>query len=167
MTGLIGPFYVVYVAKLSGGVEKLGLAFGIMVIVRSCTTYFAGFYSDKMGRKPLLYISAYSNAIVLFLYTLITEPYQLYILQAMLGVVDGISGTVSTSFLGDLTVKARRGRTIGKFNAIVGMSSGVGLFIGGYMIKIYGFKFIFYFASIIVALSTIFLFFLNEDANEE
>jgi MFS family permease len=62
-----------------------------------------------------------------------------------------------------LTIKAERGRNVGRFNAIVGFSSGIGLFFGGYMVKFYGLKALFYLASIIVALSTMLLFFIKED----
>jgi MFS family permease len=165
--GLIGPFYVVYVSKLSGGMEKLGLAFGIMILVQSVTTYLAGRFSDKLGRKPFLFITAYTDSVILFLYTVIHETYQLYILQAMLGITNGIVNTISTSLLGDLTVKAKRGRSIGKFNAIVGISSGIGLLFSGYIVKLYGLKSLFYLASVIVALSTILLFFIKEKNNPE
>jgi len=161
--GLIGPFYVVYVAELSGGMEKLGLAFSIMILVQAGTTYFAGHFSDRLGRKPFLFLTAYTDALILFLYTIISKTYQLYILQAMLGITNGIVTTISTSLLGDLTVKAKRGKSIGRFNAVVGLSSGIGLFVGGYMVKIYGLKSLFYFASIIVALSTVLLLFIKED----
>jgi hypothetical protein len=40
--GFIGPFYVLQVEKLSGGMEKLGFAFSIMVLLQSTTTYIAG-----------------------------------------------------------------------------------------------------------------------------
>ena len=68
--GLIGPFYVVYVEKLSGGMEKLGIAFSIMILLQSLTTYFAGHYSDKLGRKPFLFLTAYADASILLLYTI-------------------------------------------------------------------------------------------------
>lgn len=160
--GLIGPFYVVYVSELSGGMEKLGLAFSIMVLVQSGTTYLAGHFSDKLGRRLFLFITAYTDAAVLFMYTVISEPYQLYILQAMLGITNGIVGTIKTSLLGDLTTKAKRGRSVGKFNAFVSLSSAIGLFLGGYLVKLYGIKSLFYLASVVVALSTVLLLFIKE-----
>jgi MFS family permease len=167
ITGLIGPFYVVYVSKLSGGMEKLGLAFSIMVLVQSATTYLAGRFSDKLGRKPFLFMTAYTDATILFLYTVIQETHQLYILQALLGLTNGVVGTIKTSLLGDLTTKAKRGRSVGKFNAIVSLSSAIGLALGGYMAKLYGLKSLFYLASIVVALSTILLFFIKESDSEK
>jgi len=161
--GFIGPFYVLQVEKLSGGMEKLGIAFSIMVLVQALTTYFAGRFSDKLGRKPFLFLTAYTDAVTLFLYTVIKETYQLYLLQAMLGITNGIAGTIGTSLLGDLTIKEKRGRTIGRFNAIVSLFAATGLFLGGYLVKLYGLKSLFYVASIVVVCSTIFLFFFKED----
>ena len=160
--GLIGPFYVVYVATLSGGMEKLGIAFSIMILFQSLTSYLAGHFSDKLGRRPFLFVTAYADTIILFLYTVIHETYQLYLLQGMLGITNGIVDTISTSLLGDLTIKEKRGKTVGKFNAIVGLSSAVGLSLGGYMAKYYGLKSLFYLASLVVALSTVLLFFIKE-----
>ena len=161
--GFIGPFYVLQVEKLSGGVEKLGLAFSIMVLLQAATTYVVGGYSDRLGRKPFLITTAFVDATVIFLYTVIKEQYQLYLLQAVLGVTNGIVGTVSTSLLGDLTIKEQRGKTVGKFNAIVSLSSAAGLLLGGYLAKAYGLQYLFYLASLSIASSTALLFFLRED----
>ena len=161
--GLIGPFYVVYVAGLSGGMEKLGFAFSIMVLFQSATSYLAGRFSDKLGRRPFLIVTAYVDTTILFLYTVIDGTYQLYLLQGMLGITNGVIDTISTSLLGDLTIKEKRGKAVGKFNAIVGLSSAVGLSVGGYMVKYYGIKSLFYLASLVVALSTVLLFFIRED----
>jgi len=142
--------------------EKLGFAFAIMILLQSFTSYFAGRFSDKLGRRPFLFITAYADAAILLLYTVIHETYQLYLLQGILGITSGVGDTISTSLLGDLTIKEKRGRTVGTFNAIVGFSSAVGLSLGGYMAKFYGLKSLFYLASIVVALSTALLFFIRE-----
>jgi len=163
ISGLIGPFYVVYVEKLSGGMEKLGIAFSIMVLFQSLSSYLAGRFSDKLGRRPFLFLTAYADAIVLILYTVIQDTFQLYLLQGILGVTNGITGTISTSLLGDLTIKEKRGKSIGKFNALVGLSSAAGLSLSGYIAKFYGLKSLFYIASLVVALSTILLFFIREN----
>ena len=160
--GLIGPFYVVYVERLSGGMEKLGIAFSIMVLFQALTSYVAGNFSDKLGRKPFLFLTSYVDAFVLFLFTVIDETYQLYLLQGMLGITNGVAETISTSLLGDLTIKEKRGKAVGKFNAIVSLASAAGLAMGGYMVKLYGLKSLFYLASAVVALSTVLLFFIRE-----
>jgi DHA1 family multidrug resistance protein-like MFS transporter len=160
--GLIGPFYVIYVEKLSGGMEKLGLAFAIMVFVQSVVSYYAGRFSDRLGRKPFLLLTGFCDSAILFLYTVISSSLQLYLLQAALGTTNAVAGTMKQALLGDLTIKAKRGTDIGRFNAVVGLFSAAGLALGGYAIKVYGIKFIFYFASAVVALATFLLVFMRE-----
>lgn len=165
--GLIGPFYVVYVQEMSGGMEKLGIAFAIMVFLQSLTTYLAGHFSDKLGRKPFLFITPYVDAVVLVLYTLITTTHHLYILQGILGITNGIHDTIRTSLLGDLTVKEERGGVVGKFNAIVSFASALGLALSGFLVKYYGIELLFYVAAAVVALSTILLLFIEEGGTYE
>ena len=142
--------------------EKLGIAFSITVLFQSLASYLSGHFSDKLGRRPFLIVTAYVDSAILLLYTVIHETYQLYLLQGMLGITNGVIDTISTSLLGDLTIKEKRGKEVGRFNAIVGLSAAIGLSLGGYMVKYYGIKSLFYLASFVVALTTVLLFFIRE-----
>lgn len=161
--GLIGPFLVLYVEKVSGGIEKVGLAYGIMIFLEAITNYVAGHFSDKLGRKPLLFLTLWADAIVVFLYTVVDRAYQVYILQALMGITTGVFATISTALLGDMTVKENRGASVGRFNAIVCFTAAGGVSLGGYVIKAYSYKPLFYFSSIVIALSTVLLFFIKEE----
>ncbi len=162
--GLIGPFYVIHVKKLSGGMEKLGIAFGIMIFFQSLASYVAGKSSDRLGRKPFLFLIAYVNSVILFLYTTIKGTTQLYILQGFFGISNGVSQTISTSLLVDITTREKRGKAVGIFHAIVGIASSLGLVLSGYAVKMYGLKTIFYLASFVLFFSTLLLFGIREDS---
>jgi len=154
---------VVHVERLSGGMEKLGIAFSIMIFFQSLASYVAGRSSDRLGRKPFLFLIAYVDAIIIFLYTVIKGTHELYILQGLFGISNGVSHTISISLLGDITTKKKRGKAIGIFHAIVGIASSLGLVLSGYVAKLYGIKTIFYIASFALFFSTIFLFGIRED----
>ncbi len=160
--GMIGPFYTLYIAGKSGGMEKLGFAFSIMILVQAAASYYVGRYSDRMGRKPFLFVMAYVDAFVLFCYTIVDRPYQIYILQALLGLTNAVSLTIRGSLLADLTKVDTRGSEIGRFNALVSVFTAVGFTLGGYLAKFYGLKSIFYFGAVVIACSTILLFFIRE-----
>ena len=160
--GLVGPFYVLYISKISGTTEKLGIAFSIMVLVQSLTSYVVGRYSDKMGRKPFLLMMGLLDAAILLAYTVADKTYHIYVLQGLLGVTNAMSMTIRGTILGDLTKTEKRGTDIGKYNAIVGIFSGIGIVIGGYVTKIYGLKSIFYLGAVMIILSSSLLFFLPE-----
>ncbi len=160
--GMIGPFYTLYVAKISGGMEKLGFAFSIMILMQAAASYFVGHYSDRLGRKPFLFAMAYTDTVILFCYTVVNQPYQIYILQALLGVTNAVSLTIRGTLLADLTRIEKRGTEIGRFNALVSIFTACGFTLGGYLAKYYGLKSIFYFGALIIAISTVLLFFIRE-----
>ena len=160
--GLSGPFYVLYIKDVAGGVDQLGFAYAVMIFSQAIASYYMGKLSDRHGRKHLMIISTYADALILLFYTLISLPTQLFVLQVGLGITNAVAGTTRQALLGDLTVRANRGLEIGKFNAIVGVFSSVGLAAGGVLAKIYGIKSIFYIASISIAFSTTLLFAIKE-----
>ncbi len=160
--GLVGPFYVLYVSKISGTTEKLGIAFSIMILVQSLTSYAVGRYSDRMGRKPFLLMTGLLDAAILLAYTVADSTYHIYILQGLLGVTNAMSLTIRGTILGDLTKRERRGTDIGKFNAIVGIFSGIGIALGGYITNVYGLKSIFYLGAAVIFLSSFLLVFIPE-----
>jgi len=161
--GLLGPFFILHVESLSTGVELLGIAFGVSVFSCSASAYYAGKLSDRFGRKPFLYLISYIGAIVLILYTVVETTQQLLILQALLGAIVGASGTIETAMLGDLTEKANRGTSIGKYDAIIYVGGAIGLTLSGFAVSKYGIEVLFYIAATMIIISTIFLYFIDEN----
>jgi len=161
--GLIGPFYYLYVNQLGGGsLEQFGIAFGIMYFTSALASIIAGKYSDKLGRKPFLIGTSLMYAIVIYAYTVINSDIQLYVAQALIGVIGSIEQTMNASFLGDVTKKSKRGFQIGVFHSLVEMFSGIAIVIGGFLIGAAGFKIIFYIVSILIAIGSVILLGLKE-----
>ena len=161
-SGLIGPFYVLYIQKIGGTIENLGIAFGILAFFSAITTYFAGKYSDKIGRKPLLIFAGYLIAILFLLYLLIKTTFQLYILQAIFGVVNSIFAVTERILIADITKSKTRGVQIGTYDAIVGVVASLALVIGGFLIGKFGFEIVFYIFSVLGIISTTLLFLVKE-----
>ena len=160
--GLFGPFYLIFINDIGGSIENFGIAVGLIVLSGALTSYFAGKYSDSFGRKPFLIIGGYASAIIVFLYTIIGALWQLYLIQIMSGIISAIFETSESSFLGDVTEKDSRGKDIGKYDAMVGIAEAFAIFIGGFLVGIFGFEFIFYMVAIIFVVSTTMLFKLKE-----
>jgi len=161
--GLIGPFYIVYVQKIGGGsIENLGIAFGILGIFSALTAYFAGKYSDKLGRKPLLILTGYLSAILFLLYLLVKTSLQLFVLQAVVGIVGSIFRVVSNVLLADITHHKIRGMQIGLYNLIVGGFTSLALIAGGFLIGKIGFVVVFYIFAALTIIATTMLFLIKE-----
>ncbi|MDA8082361.1 MAG: MFS transporter [Nitrospiraceae bacterium] len=160
--GMIGPFYAIYVAKISGGLEKVGFSFSIMILVQAASSYYVGRYSDRLGRRPFLFAAAYMDAVILFCYTMADQAYQIYILQGLLGITNAVNMTIRGSLLADITQADSRGLEIGRFNALVSIFTAGGFTLGGFMAKDFGLQSIFYFGAVTIACSTVLLFFVHE-----
>lgn len=154
--GLVGPFYFLYVNQLGGGdLQQFGIAFGIMIFMSSLVSLIAGRYSDRLGRKPFLIGTSLIYAMILYSYTLINSVVELYILQALFGIIDAIAHTVDVSLLGDITKKSRRGFQVGVIKSIVNMFAGTAVVLGGVLADSAGFKIIFYIAVILIAIESV------------
>lgn len=127
ITGIWGPFYALYVKNLGGSLENFGIAFGLLTISSAVTSYIAGRYSDKIGRKPFLITSNLLQATLLVSYVFITSILQLFLVQILLGVSDSIWVISEAALLGDITKKKSRGRTLGKYKSIIGVLQGVAM----------------------------------------
>ena len=160
--GLFGPFYLIFINKIGGDIENFGIAVGLVVLAGALTSFIAGKYSDRFGRKPFLIIGGYASAIIVFLYTVIGSLWQLYLLQILNGVVHTVFDTSELAFLGDITKKSRRGRDVGKYHAFLGMAEALAIFAGGFLIGSFGFEIVFYIITIIFIISTTFMLKLKE-----
>ena len=160
--GLFGPFYLIFISQIGGSIENFGFAVGLVVLSGALTSFIAGRYSDRFGRKPFLITGGYASAVIVFLYTVIGSLWQLYLLQILSGLVAALFETSESSFLGDITEKERRGSEIGKYDAMVGIAEAVAIFIGGLLVGRFGFEIVFYTVSLIFLFSTTLMFRLRE-----
>jgi len=161
-SGLIGPFYVLYINKLGGSIENFGIAYGLLIFIQSLASYFTGKYSDKLGRKVFLIVSNLASAIVFLLYLFVSTLWQLFILQILNGLNTAMWFVAETAFLADITKKKTRGLILGKYRTIVGLLTGFAMISGGLIVGKFGFELIFYIYSFITALSTLPLFLIKE-----
>jgi len=152
--GLFGSFYLIFINKIGGSIENFGMAVGLVMFFSAITSFIAGKYSDKIGRKPFLIISGYSSVIIILLYTLINSLWQLYLLQIFNGIISAIFEISEHAFLGDITSRSKRGYSLGRYFLIVGIVEAVAVFIGGILVGKFGFKIIFYVISLIFGIST-------------
>ncbi len=151
--GLFAPFFIVFLKDFGGSIEQFGFSLGIAAFAAAITSYYSGRHSDRFGRRPFLIAGIISYSLIIFAYTLITELWQLYILQILFGIFGALIYTMTTAFLGDVTKRSSRGTDVGKFHAAVGVLAALAMMGGGFVVGSLGYKIIFYATALLALLS--------------
>jgi Major Facilitator Superfamily. len=163
--GLIGPLYLVLIEDVAPGTTTYGIALGTLILFQAGASYFAGDILDRTGRKKLLYIISYSSSLLLILYTIVNSIWELFLLQAIAGMIMGITDTLQISVIGNMTTTANRDKEVGKFYAKIGVATALGFVFGGFAIGKFGLNPVFYVSAIAVFFSTILLMMIKESDN--
>jgi len=111
-------------------------AIGVVVAVYSIVQFLfnpiLGKLSDKYGRKPIIVISLFINAIGYVLFAFTTS----YIILLVARIVAGIGGSsisVAQAYIADVTTKENRAKGMGVIGAAFGLGFVFGPLMGGFL----------------------------------
>ena len=110
----------------------IGLVVAVYSFVQFLFNPILGKLSDKYGRKPIIVISLFINAIGYVLFAFTTS----YILLLVSRIVAGIGGSsisVAQAYIADVTTKENRAKGMGIIGAAFGLGFVFGPLIGGFL----------------------------------
>ncbi|KAL2828169.1 major facilitator superfamily domain-containing protein [Aspergillus cavernicola] len=111
-------------------VGMIGTAFAIAQLV---TNYFWGWLSDQVGRKPVILLGTILTALCFVLFGFCTTLYQAVAVQALMGIVNGNQGLVSTC-LGEITDKSNQSKAFTYLPVLYGVGGITGPLLGGLLV---------------------------------
>ncbi|WP_228547470.1 MFS transporter [Filobacillus milosensis] len=161
-TGLVFPFYIIFLSEVGGNFSEFGIAYGIFTISSALVHHWVGRRSDKVGRKSFLLINTWGSALIYLTFPIITSIGQVYIIQVLLGILGAMQKTSEKAIVADFTDGESRGKKIGSYHFWVSLFSGFAVIVGGFLIDLLTVDIIFYFGSIILFVSGWFILFINE-----
>jgi len=102
-------FLGIYFVRVAGiGLATVGAAFLCENLLRGLAAPFFGALSDRIGRRPLLILSAAATALVLPCFLLVEGPASLFAWSLALGLTGAVNMPVATAQLLDLAPPERR-----------------------------------------------------------
>ena len=102
-------FLGIYFVREAGiAIATVGAAFFCENLLRGLAAPLAGAWSDRIGRRPLLIVSAAATAIVLPCFLLVDGPASLFAWSLALGLTGAVNMPVATAQLIDLAPPERR-----------------------------------------------------------
>ena len=136
-------FYVVYLTRVFGygDAEKAFWVpvIGIVVALFTATaTIPSGIISNRVGRKPMIYLAAAIGSIGLLVSGLAPGPEVLLVGAVLIGMGSGTFLAVDWALMTDIIPKASSGRFMGISNLAVGLAGPVAALVAGPIIDVVG-----------------------------
>ncbi len=134
--GIIIPILPFYIEYLGASGKGLGLLMAIFSVMQFIFAPVWGTLSDRYGRKPIILIGVFGNAISLVLFGFSTSLWMMYAARALGGVLSAATLPTAMAYIGDTTDLKNRGAGMGVVGAAMGMGMVLGPGIGGSLAKI-------------------------------
>lgn len=161
-TGLVFPFYVVFISQTGASFSEFGLAYALFAAASALVHKYSGVFSDRWGCKPLLLFHNWASAVLFLFFPLVETMIQVYVLQILLGVVGAMHKTGEKSIVADCTRVEARGEDIGIYHGWIALASALAIMVGGILIDLFDITIIFYLGSLILFVSGLLVFKIPE-----
>jgi DHA1 family multidrug resistance protein-like MFS transporter len=157
--GIIIPILPDLVVRFGGTGVEMG---GLMAIFSATQFLFSpmwGGLSDRFGRKPILIIGVFGNAISMVALGLSSHMWMLFAARGLAGVLSSATLPTAMAYISDSTDQKNRGGGMG----VIGAAMGLGMILGpgaGGMLSGISLQAPFYFAAVLslLAMAAIWLF---------
>lgn len=142
---------------------------GAIVAIYSFTNMIGnilgGHWIDTFGRKKMLFIGMAAVAIILFLYPLADNAWQLFFARFFHGLAGGLLIPAAFAYIGDKSSTKTRGKSMALTGASIGISAIIGPAIGGVMAARASFDAVFISVGILFVITTVLVFFFIEESH--
>ncbi|MBI4713908.1 MFS transporter [Candidatus Uhrbacteria bacterium] len=158
---LFGPIFAIFIEnKINGDVlEIVGVAAAIYLFSRSIVEIPVGIFVDRTSSEKDDLITTIVGIIVMacvyFLYTLIDSVWQLYALQALLGISTALAWPGWYSIFTRHIDKTKEAFEWSLYDVVVGIGMATTAVVGSMIVKSFGFDWVFYLASIFTLLGAL------------
>lgn len=129
--GIIIPFLPFYAEKFGGGGFAVGLLFAAYALSQFIFTPFIGRLSDRIGRRPIIILSLFGEALSLLALVFAFAYWWLLLVRIFGGIFGSITG-VAQAYLSDITSAEKKTKAMGYFGAAFGAGFIAGPALGSY-----------------------------------
>ncbi|WP_409302442.1 MFS transporter [Peribacillus sp. SCS-155] len=148
-SSMIFPFYILMLKNAGNSYAQFGWAYGLYALTSSIAFPVIGKLSDKIGDRTLLILHSWGMSIILLFFPIVTEVWQFYILQMLMGILGAVQKNTEKTSLTRHILKENAGKEIGDYHFWTACAGGAAVILTGYLVDFLTIGSIFYLASII------------------
>lgn len=162
--GLYGPLYAVFVQKIGGTIINTSIAWSIFLISLGVFGFIVSKYIDRFSIKKTTLTTSILHALLILSYAFVSQVWQLYLLQFLIGVIGAINFPVWDAWFTNMQEGKKRGGSFALMHATNNIGRGLASLGGGLIVFYAGFQMLFIASGIFVLLSSLLLLNLKEEA---
>ena len=131
--GMVIPLLPFLIESFGASGKDLGFLMAIFSIMQFIFAPIWGTLSDRYGRKPLLLLGAFGNALSMLFFGLSTSLWMLFSSRALAGILSSATMPTAMAYISDSTDEKNRGGGMGVIGAAMGVGMILGPGIGGWL----------------------------------
>lgn len=131
--GMVIPLLPFYIESFGASGSGLGLLMAIFSVAQFIFSPIWGSLSDRVGRKKVLLIGVFGNAVSMLFFGLSTSLWMLYASRALAGILSSATLPVAMAYISDSTSEKNRGGGMGIIGAAMGVGMVLGPGVGGWL----------------------------------
>ncbi len=159
---MLGPIYALFVKDVGGDLLDASIAGAIFAFFAGITTLISGRYSDKIKENELIIVLGYViMGIGFLLYIGVHSIYYLFFVQALIGIGEAVYSPAFDAVYSKHLDKKKEGIQWGAWESMYYFTAAIGAFVGGILVTLLGFNFLFVVMSLLCFSSAIYIYHLN------
>lgn len=164
--GMLGPLFAVFAGVVGGNILDITWAWAIYLSVTGILILFIGKLSDGLSKEKILIAGYGLNTLFTFGYLLVDTPYELFIVQAGLGLAAALSIPTWDALYDHHSGDEKDGFIWGLASGEAYLITAVAVIIGGFVVTRFSFSVLFITMGSIHALATLYqarIFFVKDE----
>lgn len=141
--GLFGPLLAVFAGRVGGNILDISYAWAIFLIVSGVMNIFIGKISDKHSKEKILVAGYALNTLVLFGYVFVSNPMQLFLAEALMGVAAAMASPTWYALFSQHETKTSSGKEWGLVTGQAKIATAAAMLVGGYIVTYLSFTALF------------------------
>lgn len=163
--GIVIPILPLLITHIGGGALLVGIVISIFSLFQFLFSPILGRLSDKYGRKPVLIVTAFINALSYFI-IFISQSFWLIVLARIIGGIGSANISVAQAYIADTSEKHERTKKMALIGAAFGLGFIVGPLLGGVVSSQFGVRYAFLIPAVLSAVNTVLIFLILPESNK-
>ncbi|MDR6723674.1 putative MFS family arabinose efflux permease [Paenibacillus amylolyticus] len=132
-SGMIYPYYLLFLKNLGNSFSKYGLAFAVFTISSAAASQWLAPRLDQHAKQWLI-VSSLGMAVAMIAFPWVLSYIWVLILQMVMGLCNAMQRMSERTLLADNTLPGQRGQAMGNYHFWTSAASGFAVILGGVLI---------------------------------